>query len=216
MRLVLMGAPGSGKGTQAKLLGERINVPHISSGDILRDAIERNTSLGMQAKAYIDRGDLVPDDVLLGMMADRLGQGDCRQGFVLDGFPRTLPQAEALAALLDRLGARLDRVVWMRVPTAELLRRLSGRRSCKQCGSSYHLAFDPPRREGICDKCGGALFQRPDDREDTIAARLQVFEQQTRPLFDYYSHKSILIEVDGLGSRDDVLGRLLAAVEGEA
>lgn len=215
MRLLLMGAPGSGKGTQAKLLGERINVPHISSGDILRDAIDRNTPVGAQAKAYMDRGELVPDELLVRVMAERLRREDCRRGFILDGFPRTLAQAEALAATLDMLGARLDRVLWIHVPAAELIRRLSGRRSCRRCGAPYHVVFDPPRRPGICDKCGGELVQRADDREETIAARLQVFEQQTRPLFDYYAARGVLTEIEGLGSRDQILERLLYAVEGE-
>jgi adenylate kinase len=210
-----MGAPGSGKGTQAKLLGEHINVPHISSGDILRDAIHRKTKLGSEAKAYMDRGELVPDSVLLGVMEERLREEDTRDGFILDGFPRTLPQARSLAAMLATLDAGIDRVAWMQVPTEELVRRLSGRRTCQQCGASYHLTFDPPKKEGICDKCGGELFQRADDREETIVARLKIYENQTAPLHSYYKKQSVLREINGLGSRHEILERLLATV-GEA
>lgn len=215
MRLVLMGAPGSGKGTQAKLLGDYINVPHISSGDILRDAIHRNTKLGVEAKAYMDRGELVPDGVLLGVMEERLQEKDARRGFILDGFPRTLPQAESLASMLATLDTGIDRVAWMQVPTEELVRRLGGRRTCKQCGASYHVTFDPPTKNGVCDKCGGELFQRPDDREETIVARLRVYQNQTAPLHSYYKKQSVLREINGLGSRDEILERLLSTV-GEA
>jgi adenylate kinase len=211
-----MGAPGSGKGTQAKLLGERINVPHISSGDILRDAIHRNTPLGAKAKTYMDRGELVPDDVLLGVMEERLRRPDCRQGFILDGFPRTVPQAESLSSMLDSLGPALDGVFWIQVPTDELVRRLSGRRTCQKCGASYHIVFDPPKSEGVCDKCGGPLFQRPDDNEEPIAARLSVFERQTKPLYDYYDKQHMLSEIDGLGSPEDILTRLQVKVEADA
>lgn len=191
-------------------------MPHISSGDFLRDAIHCNTLLGAKAKTYMDRGELVPDGVLLGAMEERLRQQDCRHGFILDGFPRTLPQAESLATALDSLQSHLDHVLWIHVPTEELVRRLGGRRTCKQCGASYHVAFDPPKRDGVCDKCDGELFQRPDDREETIVARLAVYEQQTKPLFDYYSNLGLLADIDGVGSRDEILGRLLAAAEVDA
>lgn len=212
MRLVLMGAPGSGKGTQAKMLGEHINVPHISSGDILRNAIHRNTKLGVEAKKYMNRGELVPDGVLLGVMEERLLEDDARHGFILDGFPRTLPQAESLASMLAALNADIDCVAWMQVPTDELVRRLSGRRTCRQCGASYHVTFDPPTKNGVCDKCGGELFQRADDREETIVARLKVYEKQTAPLYSYYRKQSVLREIDGLGSRDEILERLLGTL----
>jgi adenylate kinase len=207
-----MGAPGSGKGTQAKLLGEHINVPHISSGDILRDAIRRNTVLGMKAKTYMDRGELVPDGVFLGAMDERLRENDCRQGFILDGFPRTVSQAESLTSMLTGRQANLDHVAWIRVPTAELVRRLSGRRTCKSCGAPYHVSFDPPKREGICDKCGGELFQREDDRETTILARLKVYEEQTAPLATFYDARGLLFEVDGVGGSKEVLHRLLDGI----
>jgi adenylate kinase len=212
VRLVLMGAPGSGKGTQAKLLGEHINVPHISSGDILRDAIRRNTTLGMKAKTFMDRGELVPDDVLLGVMEERLREPDCRQGFILDGFPRTVPQAESLRSMLAAHQADIDRVAWIRVPTAELVTRLSGRRTCRNCGALYHVSFDPPKKRGVCDKCGGELFQRDDDREETIIARLKVYEKQTAPLSAFYGARSLLVEIDGVGATQDVLHRLLTGV----
>jgi adenylate kinase len=207
-----MGAPGSGKGTQAKLLGEHINVPHISSGDILRDAIRRNTALGMRAKTFMDRGELVPDDVLVGVMEERLQEQDCRRGFILDGFPRTVPQAEALRAMLASHQADLDHVAWIRVPTAELVKRLSGRRTCRNCGALFHVSFDPPKKEGVCDKCGGELFQRDDDREETIKARLKVYEEQTAPLSAFYGARSFLVEIDGVGTAKDVFRRLLTGV----
>jgi adenylate kinase len=216
VRLILMGAPGSGKGTQAKILGERINVPHISSGDILRDAIRRNTALGAKAKTYMDRGELVPDDVLLGVMEERLQRSDCHEGFILDGFPRTLHQAETLNAMLASHAADLDHVLWLQVPSAELVRRLSGRRTCKECGASYHLSFDPPKKSGVCDRCGGQLVQREDDREETIVARLKVYERQTAPLAQFYRAKSLLSEIDGVGASDEVLERMVAEVKGSA
>lgn len=215
MRLVLIGAPGSGKGTQAKLLGDRFNVPHISSGDILRDAIRRHTVLGAKAQTFMDRGELVPDGVLLSVMEERLADADCRQGFILDGFPRTLPQAESLSSMLVEHGSEVDRVAWIRVPTEELVRRLSGRRTCKNCGAPYHVSFDPPKKAGVCDKCGGELFQREDDREETIIARLKVYDEQTAPLSGFYATRGLLTEVDGVGTTQDVLDRMLSVI-GEA
>lgn len=212
MRLVLMGAPGSGKGTQAKLLGDRIHVPHISSGDILRDAIRRHTVLGAKAQTFMDRGELVPDGVLLGVMEERLAEKDCRQGFILDGFPRTRPQAESLGSMLTDLDADLDQVTWIRVPTEELVKRLSGRRTCKNCGAPYHVSFDPPKHIDVCDKCGGELFQREDDREETIIARLKVYEEQTKPLASFYADRGLLINVDGVGTSQEVMDRMLSAI----
>ena len=211
-----MGAPGSGKGTQAKLLGEHFKVPHISSGDILRDAIHRNTGLGMKAKTYMDRGELVPDGILLGVMEERLEVQDCREGFILDGFPRTAPQAESLSSMLANRRANLDRVPWIQVPSAELIKRLSGRRTCKNCGAPYHVSFDPPKKDGVCDKCGNQLFQRDDDREETIIARLKVYEKQTAPLSTFYGDRGLLVEIDGVGGTQQVLERLLRGIEGNA
>ena len=216
MRLVLMGAPGSGKGTQAKVLGKRIKVPHISSGDILRESIRRNSALGVEAKTYMDRGELVPDEVLLGVMEERLQESDCGHGYILDGFPRTVPQAEAFRTMLANHAAHLDHVLWLQVPTVELVRRLSGRRTCKECGSSYHVSLDPPKKSGVCDKCGGQLIQRDDDSEETIVARLTVYEKQTTPLAEFYRAQHLLSEINGVGSLDDVLERMLGAIGGNA
>ncbi len=207
-----MGPPGSGKGTQAKLLAARFGIPHISSGDLLRDAVRRKTPLGMQAKQYMDRGDLVPDNVLLGMIAERLRQPDCVSGFILDGFPRTLVQDDALIQMLAAEGKIVEHIASIAVPRDELVKRMSGRRTCPDCGAMYHVIFDPPRNAGRCDKCSGQLYQRDDDHEDTIVARLEVYERQTAPLLGAYRERRVLCEVDGLGSQEQVLGRLLENV----
>ena len=209
MRIILMGPPGSGKGTQAKLLAARFGIPHISSGDLLRDAVRRKTPLGLQAKQYMDRGELVPDSILLGAIDGRLQQPDCAPGFILDGFPRTLIQDEALATMLATQGIRVEHVTSIEVPRDELVKRMSGRRTCRDCGAMYHIIFDPPNNAGPCNQCNGDLYQRDDDQEDTILARLEVYERQTAPLLAAYRERGVLCEVDGIGSQDQVLHRML-------
>ena len=196
MNIVLFGPPGSGKGTQAKLLAERYGVPHISTGDILRENLNNETKLGLEAKTYMDKGELVPDDLLIGIIKDRLSQPDCASGFLLDGYPRTLPQAEALSKILSELGKNLDVVLNIDVPDEKLLKRLAGRRMCV-CGASYHILFNKPKQEGICDLCGSKLYQRDDDKEEAIMNRLDVYQNQTRPLIDQYTHEGVMLTING-------------------
>lgn len=211
--MILVGPPGAGKGTQAKLLAERSAVPHISSGDLLRSAVKRKTAAGVQAKRFMDRGDLVPDEIILGVVEERLRQPDAANGFILDGFPRTLTQAQALTDMLERMGTQVDSVVSIVVPREELLKRMSGRRTCRDCGALYHIIFDPPANPGMCNKCNGELYQRDDDDEDTILARLEVYERNTAPLLAAYEHSGLLRHVDGVGGQEQVLGRILAQVQ---
>jgi adenylate kinase len=215
-RVVLLGPPGAGKGTQAKLLQESFGACQISTGDILRKAVAEQTALGKQAAAYIDRGALVPDELIVNLVAERLKEKDCEAGFVLDGFPRTIPQAESLDRILTKGGLSLNRVLSVKVPKAVIIERLAGRRTCRRCGALYHTAFDPPRQEGACDRCGGELVQRDDDREETIARRLDVYDAQTAPVADHYRRQGILNEVDGVGAIEDIRGRVLRALEEEA
>ena len=196
MNIVLFGPPGSGKGTQAKLLAERYGVPHISTGDILRGNLNNETKLGLEAKTYMDKGELVPDDLLIGIIKDRLSQPDCASGFLLDGYPRTLPQAEALSKILSELGKNLDVVLNIDVPDEKLLKRLAGRRMCV-CGASYHILFNKPKQEGICDLCGSKLYQRDDDKEEAILNRLDVYQNQTRPLIDHYTQAGVMLTING-------------------
>ena len=196
MNIVLFGPPGSGKGTQAKLLAERYGVPHISTGDILRGNLNNETKLGLEAKTYMDKGELVPDDVLIGLIKDRLSESDCASGFLLDGYPRTLPQAETLSKILSELGKNLDVVLNIDVPDEELLKRLAGRRMCV-CGASYHILFNKPKQEGICDLCGSKLYQRDDDKEEAILNRLDVYKNQTRPLIDHYTQAGVMLTING-------------------
>lgn len=212
VRLVFLGSPGAGKGTQARELAREWEVPQIATGDMLRDAVAAGTSLGRQAKSYMDRGALVPDDVIIGLIAERLAQADAERGFILDGFPRTIPQAEALDRLLGDLGWPLDRVIVFDVSEPELLRRLTGRRSCPVCQSTYHLVSAPPRQPGICDKCGNALVQRVDDREETVRKRLVVYADQTAPLLDYYRGRGLLASVSGEGAVDTIRSAIRRAV----
>ncbi|MGH7352401.1 MAG: adenylate kinase [Candidatus Methylomirabilales bacterium] len=214
MQAILLGPPGAGKGTQAKMLTERYGVPQVSTGDILRAAVAAGTPLGKEAKTYMDRGALVPDEVVIGIVRDRLGEPDCRKGYLLDGFPRTVAQAEALTRMLKKLGAPLPRVVSLEVGEEELVRRLSGRRTCQACGEPFHVEFHAPRVEGICDKCGGRLIQREDDKEETIRHRLQVYRKQTEPLIGYYQNQGLLKTVNGLGEAGEVLARVSRALEG--
>ncbi len=210
MRLVFLGAPGVGKGTQAEMVAAKYGIPKISTGDLLRAAVVQQTPLGKEAKQFMDRGDLVPDSVVIGLVEEKISEPECAKGFILDGFPRTVPQADALAELLARKGVSLDRVVYFVIPREEVITRLSGRRSCSKCQAVYHVVFVPPKQEGICDECGGALVQRADDRKETVESRLNVYEEQTSPLIDYYRGKKMLAELDGSGSVEDVQERLLA------
>jgi adenylate kinase len=213
MRIVLLGPPGAGKGTQAKLMLERTGMVHISTGDLLRAAVASGSPLGKAAREYMDRGELVPDQLVTDMIRDRLVTMGAAPSFMLDGFPRTVVQAEALEKLLASRGIPLDHVISLEVPREELVRRLSGRRTCRSCGAMAHVVFDPPRRQGICDRCGGELYQREDDREDTVRTRLEVYERATAPLIAFYKGRGLLREVDGTGPTADVLDRVLARLE---
>ncbi|MEA1997872.1 MAG: adenylate kinase [Euryarchaeota archaeon] len=207
MNIVLFGPPGSGKGTQAKLLAERYGVPHISTGDILRENLKHETKLGLEAKTYMDKGELVPDDLLIGIIKDRLSQSDCASGFLLDGYPRTLPQAEALSKILSELGKNLDLVLNIDVPNAELLKRLAGRRMCV-CGASYHILFNKPKQEGICDLCGSKLYHRDDDKEEAILNRLDVYKNQTQPLIDQYTQAGVMLTINGAADIEAVFNEI--------
>ena len=209
MRLVFLGAPGVGKGTQAELIASRFHQPKISTGDILREAVRKKTALGLQAKASLDQGKLVPDAVVVGIVKEKLAEPMCAKGFLLDGFPRTIRQAEDLDELLRSRGERLDRVVNFVVPLDAVVRRLTGRRSCSKCQAIFHVETNPPRRDGICDRCGGELVQRSDDKKETVEARLSVYEQQTAPLVDYYRQRDLLSELDGSGRIEAVHQRLM-------
>jgi len=209
MRLVFLGAPGVGKGTQAELIASRFHQPKISTGDILREAVRKKTALGLQAKASLDQGKLVPDAVVVGIVKEKLAEPMSAKGFILDGFPRTIRQAEDLDELLRSRGERLDRVVNFVVPLDAVVRRLTGRRSCSKCQAIFHVETNPPRRDGICDRCGGELVQRSDDKKETVEARLSVYEQQTAPLVDYYRQRDLLSELDGSGRIEAVHQRLM-------
>lgn len=198
MKLILLGPPGAGKGTQAKMLTERFGIPQISTGDILRAAVKDGTPMGVKAKSFMDAGGLVPDAVVIGIVQERLQQQDCSKGFILDGFPRTTGQAEALKETLAQLQKDLDRVVSLDVDVEALVVRLTGRRTCKECGRGYHVQFDAPQKDGVCDSCGGVLVQRDDDQEATIRHRLDVYAQQTSPLISYYQNEGLLASVDGM------------------
>jgi adenylate kinase len=194
-------------------LEAHFQVRHISSGDLLRVAVKKKTPLGVQAKRYMDRGELVPDEVMMGTIEESLRQNDTRNGFILDGFPRTVPQVDALCALLQGMGIRLDAVTSVQVPRPDLVKRLSGRRTCRECGAMYHIIFDPPSNAGICNKCNGELYQRDDDQEETIIARLEVYDRQTTPVLNKYRERGLLREVEGVGSREQVFERILAQVQ---
>jgi adenylate kinase len=213
IRLILMGAPGCGKGTQAKKLEERYNIVQLSTGDMLRAAIREGTDVGRSAKEYMDKGALVPDEVIIGVMKDRLGKGDVTNGYILDGFPRTLGQAEALSTLLDELRQPLTAAVVLKVNEDEVVKRLTGRRTCKQCGTGYHVEFNPPKQDGVCDKCDGELYQRDDDNEKTIRQRLSVYNEQTSPLITYYEERGLLKEVEGVGSIDEIFERTCSLID---
>lgn len=212
MRIVLLGAPGAGKGTQAKMLLEKYAIPQISTGDILRKAVADGTPLGKEAKAVMDRGELVPDKIVLGLVEERLQQDDCKNGYILDGFPRNTAQAEALDTMLASMGAPLTVALSIDVDKDDLMKRLTGRRTCKSCQQMYNVYFSPSGKEGICDKCSGELFQRDDDKEETIKKRLDVYEAQTAPLIDYYRKKGILKSISGIGSIDEIFDKVCAAL----
>jgi adenylate kinase len=212
VRAVLVGPPGAGKGTQAQFLSSNLSIPKISTGDIFRDNVSHGTALGRRAQGYMERGDLVPDEVTIAMVTDRLADDDTGAGFLLDGFPRTVPQAETLKKMLSAMDTRLDVVLELVVDDDEVVRRLSGRRTCRRCGRVWHVAFDPPSRPGICDDCGGELFQRDDDREETIRHRLEVYQQQTAPLVAFYADEGILLGIDATGPVDEITDRALSAL----
>lgn len=213
MYLVLIGPPGAGKGTQADLLEQSLGLKKVSSGDLFREHLKNQTPLGRLAQQYMDRGELVPDAVTIDMIKDRIGRADCRHGVILDGFPRTLEQAQALEDMLASLGTGIDAVPLLTVPDEELIGRLTGRRVCQACGATYHVTLNPPRQAGVCDRCGGELQQRSDDTEETVRNRLFVYYKQTSPLVGYYFARGLLAKVDGTGSIEDVHRRLMQAIE---
>ncbi|MBI4655012.1 MAG: adenylate kinase [Nitrospirae bacterium] len=215
MRLVLLGAPGAGKGTQAKKLIEKYGIPQISTGDILRKAVTDGTPLGKEAKSYMDKGELVPDNVVIGLVKERISQDDCKKGYILDGFPRNTAQAETLDKVLDSMRASLDVALSVDIDKDILMKRLTGRRTCKSCQQMYNIYFSPPKKERVCDKCGGELFQRDDDKEDTIKRRLDVYDASTSPLIDYYRKKGILKSVKGVGSIDEIFNKVCSVLEGK-
>lgn len=204
MKIIMLGAPGAGKGTQAKQIADKYKIPHISTGDIFRANIKNGTELGNKAKSYMDQGLLVPDELVVDLVVDRVKQEDCQNGYVLDGFPRTIPQAEALDAALEAIGEKIDYAIDVEVPDENIVRRMSGRRACVSCGATYHLVHIPPKAEGICDKCGSELILRDDDKPETVEKRLKVYHDQTQPLIDYYTKKNVLVEVDGTVDMSDV------------
>lgn len=197
MKIIMLGAPGAGKGTQAKKIAEKYGIPHISTGDIFRKNIKEGTELGMKAKGFMDKGMLVPDEITIGMLMDRINEDDCVKGYVLDGFPRTIPQAESLTAALKERGEAIDYAVNVDVPDENIINRMSGRRACLSCGATYHVVFNPPAKEGVCDACGKELVLRADDQPETVKNRLSVYHEQTQPLIDYYKEAGALKEVDG-------------------
>ncbi|OGW40435.1 MAG: adenylate kinase [Nitrospirae bacterium RBG_13_39_12] len=215
MRLVLLGAPGAGKGTQAKMLIEKYKIPQISTGDILRKAVADGTPLGKEAKTIMDKGELVPDKIVLGLVEERVKQEDCKKGFILDGFPRNTAQAEALDKMLKDLRMPLDSALSVDVPKDDLMKRLTGRRTCKGCQQMYNVYYSPSKKKDVCDKCGGELFQRGDDKEETIKKRLDVYDSSTAPLIDYYKKKGILKSVKGVGSIDEIFKKVCSLLERE-
>lgn len=213
MNIIMLGPPGCGKGTQAKRLIDKYGIPQISTGDLLREAVKKGTALGQKAKSFMDAGRLVPDEVVVGMVEERFKQADCQPGFILDGFPRTVPQAEALDRTLAQMGRAIDRVISIEVPDDEVVQRLSGRRTCRNCGAMYHIKFNPPKQAGVCDQCGGELYQRDDDNEKTIRNRLQVYHEQTSPLIAYYGKKGLVKAVPGSGPIDGITKAIMQALE---
>lgn len=209
MKIIMLGAPGAGKGTQAKKIAAKYAIPHISTGDIFRANIKNNTELGQKAKTYMDKGELVPDELVVDLIMDRFKEADCANGYVLDGFPRTIPQAEALDKALSANGESVDYAINVEVPDENIINRMSGRRACVGCGATYHIQFNAPKVEGVCDTCGEKLILRDDDKPETVKNRLSVYHEQTQPLIDYYSKKGVLAEVDGTQSMDDVFNAIV-------
>jgi adenylate kinase len=210
MKIIMLGAPGAGKGTQAKMIAKKYDVPHISTGDIFRANIKNGTELGMEAKKYMDKGQLVPDELTVKILLDRVAQADCQNGYVLDGFPRTIPQAEVLDNELTKLGDKIDYAINVDVPDENIINRMSGRRACVQCGATYHIVHIPPKKEGICDNCGSELILRDDDKPETVKSRLEVYHTQTQPLIDFYTKKGVLKSVDGTVDMNDVFASIVA------
>ena len=210
MKIVMLGAPGAGKGTQAKMIAEKYSIPHISTGDIFRSNIKEGTALGLEAKSYMDQGKLVPDELTVKILLDRVAKDDCRNGYVLDGFPRTIPQANVLKEALEAQNDKIDYAINVDVPDENIVRRMSGRRACVTCGATYHIEHVPPKKEGICDKCGSALILRDDDKPDTVLNRLKIYHEQTQPLIDFYNNEGILKEVDGTIDVKDVFANIVA------
>lgn len=209
MKIIMLGAPGAGKGTQAKMIAEKYSIPHISTGDIFRANIRNGTELGKKAKSYMDKGQLVPDELTLDLIMDRFKQDDCKNGYVLDGFPRTIPQAEALDAALKAKGEKVDFAIDVDVPDENIVKRMGGRRACVGCGATYHVVYSPTKVEGVCDKCGEELIVRDDDKPETVLNRLEVYHNQTQPLIDYYNEQGILKSVDGTVDMKDVFNAIV-------
>jgi len=214
MNLIFLGPPGAGKGTQASLLSETLNIPQISTGDILRNAVRTGTPMGIRAKSYMDSGSLVPDEVVVGIVEERLQGADCAGGFILDGFPRTVAQADSLDLMLTRLGKQIEHVLSMTVDDEELLTRIGGRRMCEKCGKGYHTVFDPPKVSGLCDLCGSKLYLRDDDKVETMRKRLDEYYQKTAPLIQYYSRKELLRPIPGIGDIKDIQNRIVEVLKG--
>lgn len=209
MKIIMLGAPGAGKGTQAKMIAEKYSIPHISTGDIFRANIKNGTELGMEAKKYMDQGQLVPDELTVKILLDRVANDDCKNGYVLDGFPRTIPQAEVLDEALAKLGETIDYAIDVNVPDENIVNRMGGRRACVTCGATYHMVHVPPKKEGICDKCGSELILRDDDKPETVKKRLSVYHEQTQPLIDFYTKKNVLKTVDGTVDMMDVFASIV-------
>ncbi len=212
MKIIMLGAPGAGKGTQAKRIAEKYGIPHISTGDIFRANIKGGTELGMKAKAFMDQGQLVPDEITIGMLLDRIHEADCVNGYVLDGFPRTIPQAESLTKALAEMGEAIDYAINVDVPDSAIVSRMGGRRACVNCGATYHVEFNAPKQEGVCDVCGEKLILREDDKPETVQNRLTVYHEQTQPLIDYYQKAGVLAEVDGTQAMDQVFTDIVSVL----
>ncbi|MBS5881033.1 MAG: adenylate kinase [Lachnoanaerobaculum sp.] len=213
MKIIMLGAPGAGKGTQAKRIAKKYNIPHISTGDIFRANIKEKTELGNKAKEYMDKGELVPDDITIGMLLDRIHKDDCKDGFVLDGFPRTIPQAKSLTKALSELGEKIDYAINIDVPDESIITRMGGRRACLSCGATYHIVYSAPKAENVCDTCGNELVIRDDDKPETVKKRLEIYHDQTQPLIDYYDNEKILTSVDGTKDMEEVFLDIIAVLE---